>query len=108
MPRPHRTSGERGIGKTSGGGLEVQLYAQLNFPRVMGGSDCSEVAGRERGADVLELRVVEGIETFRTEFETTATLIEHKALEERHVPVLATRTVDRVAWEVAKFAGRCG
>jgi len=69
----------------------------------MSGGDCPEVAGGEGGADVFELRVVKGVEGFRTQFEAAATrLAEHKALEESYVPVLPTRTIYRVAWHVAK------
>ena len=59
----------------------------------MSRSDRTEVAVGEGVADVIELRVVEGVEELRTKFKPAATrLAEHEALEEREVPVLAART----------------
>ncbi len=46
--------------------LEDHLYSQLDFPRVMSRSDCPEVAVGEGVADVFKLRVVKGVEGFRT------------------------------------------
>ena len=74
----------------------------------MRSSDCAKVAVREGVADVFKLRVVKGVEGFRSEFETAAArLTEHKALEERYVPVLATGAIYGVAWHVAEFSGEC-
>ena len=46
--------------------LEDHLHPQLDFPRIMSGSDGTEVAVREGVADVFKLRVVKGVEGFRT------------------------------------------
>ena len=46
--------------------LEDHLHSQLNFSWVMRTSDCAEVAVRESVADVFKLRVVKGVEGFRT------------------------------------------
>ncbi len=89
--------------------LEDHLHAQLNLSRVLRGSHCPEIAVRESVADVFELRVVKRVERFRTEFKTAATrFAEYKALEESQVPVLTTRSVDRVTREVAKFSSGRG
>ena len=85
--------------------LVVQFQPELDFPRIMRSCDRTEVAARVCGANVFELRMVPGIEGFHTEFETAAAFIESKALEQSYVPVLATRAVYRVPWEIAKVAG---
>ena len=46
--------------------LEDHLHSQLDFSWVMRSSDCAEVAVREGITDVFKLRVVKGVEGFRT------------------------------------------
>ena len=66
MPRSCERGRVSGAKTNSMPGLEDHLHSQLDFPRVVRRGDRPEVAGREGGADVLELRVVEGVESFRT------------------------------------------
>src|SRR3954464_448089 len=87
---------------------EVQLQPKLNFARVVSRGDRTEVTVGKGIADVIELRVVEGIEELRTEFELAATtLAEHKGLEQREVPVLPARTTNAVERQVAKGSSHC-
>ena len=46
--------------------LEDYLHSQLDFSWVMRSSDCAEVAVGEGITDVFKLRVVKGVEGFRT------------------------------------------
>src|SRR5579871_3835339 len=74
------------------GGLEVDFSSKLEDTRVEGRSNLSKVGGTQAVADLIEFGVVPGVEGFDAEFEAAAAgLAEHKALEEREVPVVAAR-----------------
>src|SRR5262249_22551123 len=76
----------------SRGGLEVNLCSKLEDTRVEGRSNLSKVAGTQAVTDLIEFGVVPGVKGFEAELEATAaSLVQHEALEEREVPVVATR-----------------
>src|SRR5204862_3873507 len=106
-PRSHSVLCERGQ-RVKQDSSEVQLQPKLNFARVVSRGDRTDVTVGEGVADVIELRVVEGVEELRTEFEFAATtLAEHKGLEQREVPVLPARTTNAVERQVAKGSSHC-
>ena len=72
--------------------LEVELRAELKDSRVEGRSDLAEVAGAATIADLVELRVIPGVERLHAEFQPAASgLAQDEALEQRQVPVVASR-----------------
>ena len=74
---------ERGLNRCYSERSEVQLQTELNFSRVMGRLDLTEVAAGHARGDRVPLRVVECIEELRAEFQPAATrLAEKEALEE--------------------------
>src|SRR5450755_710235 len=88
-------------------GLEVQLQPDLHYAWVEGRGELTEVAGAEVVADLVELRVVPGVERFGTELQAAAaSFAEHEALEQREVPVVAARTTCCVVAEVAEGTDR--
>jgi hypothetical protein len=72
--------------------LEVQLQADLQVTRgVCTGDNPEAAAGEYVRAGIGPLSVVEGIEGFKPKFKTGA-FGEPERLEDRHVPVVASRT----------------
>src|SRR5262249_4665531 len=79
--------------------LEIQLQRELNDARVEGGCELTEVVvdlpsavKRDAVGNLVELRVVEGVEGLEAELQTAATsLAEDEVLKQREVPVVAAR-----------------
>jgi len=89
------------------GQSEVYLRSQLEDSRIEGRSDLAEVGRTETVADLVELRVVPRVEAFRAEFEAAAaSFVEHKALEQREVPVVAAGSAQGIVSCVAEGANR--
>ncbi len=87
--------------------LERQLRSELDVPRIVSVGDLAEVTGTVRRAHRAPLGVVEGIEGLYADLELAAArLAKREVLEKRHVPVVASRTVDAVLGEVAPLARR--
>src|SRR5580698_7556176 len=83
--------------------LEEQLQSELKFPRVKCRSDSAEVTGALVHADTsvvgvaLELSMVPGVEGLKAKLDAAATgFADDEILEERQIPVVATRTAQRV------------
>ena len=71
---------------------EIQLGSKLKDSWIEGTCHLAKIARSECIADLVELSVVPRVEAFRAEFEPAATsFVEHKALEQREVPVVAAR-----------------
>src|ERR1700761_115334 len=78
------------------GGLEVNFSSKLEDTRVEGRSNLSKVVGTQAVADLIEFGVVPGVKGYDADLEAAAaSLAEHEALEERDVPVVATRAAQR-------------
>ena len=79
----------------------------MHVARKVRASHLPEPAVGKGGTDVLELGVVENVEGLRPDFQmVTAGFSEGEALEQRQVPVVAARTVDRTGGEIAPLADR--
>src|SRR5580704_14174260 len=110
--RPRKGCPARAVSGASGstcvfavGGLEVNLSSKLEDTRVEGRSNLSKVGGTQAVADLIEFGMVPSVEGFDAELEAAAAgLAEHKALEEREVPVVATRAAQRVVCSIAPRA----
>src|SRR6516225_10444544 len=80
--------------------LEVELPSELNDSRIESAGDLAEPAVSKSGVDLVELRVVPGVEGLEAKLEPAAArFAEHEALEDRHVPVVAARTTQGVVAE---------
>ena len=92
------------------GGLEVNFSSKLEDTRIEGRSNLSKVAGTQAVTDLIEFGMVPGVEGFEAELEAAAaSLVQHEALEEGEVPVVATRAAQRVVSRIAKATdGRGG
>src|SRR5208282_442808 len=109
-PRSLGVMCERGKLPTPGVWLEVDLSSKLEDSRVKGRSDLAEPAVTEACIHVVELSMVPGVEGFQTQFQTAAARFdEREALEQRQVPVVASRSAHIVVWNSSPSAdGRSG
>ena len=101
-----------------GAKLKVELTSELQLTRITGAGDLAGGAGirtrerrsrRRRGQTIVNvspLRVIEHVISLEPNLNAHA-LSEDEVLEKRHVPIVNSRTVDRIAPEVAK-ASWCG
>src|SRR5271169_1986693 len=111
-PRSPRVESERGPRWNSRSRLVHQLQCELELPAVKSTSDGAKVAGAKVGADTaiigvtLELSVVPHVERVCTELHVEA-LGDGAVLEQRHVPIVAARTAQRVVPEVAVAIRAC-
>lgn len=85
--------------------LEVNLPGELDESRGVGRRELAEGTLTEVAVNVLELGVVKGVEAFETKLQT-AGFAEGKGLEEREVPVVASRPTQGVVAEIAKGPSR--
>src|SRR5579859_1802619 len=84
------------------GTLEVNLAAELHDSRVVSRGELAELGVAEASVNVLELGMVPGVEGFEANFQAAAaSFTEREALEERQIPVVATRATKCVVTEVA-------
>src|ERR1700691_6391319 len=88
--------------------LEEQLQSELKFPRVKCRSDGAKVTGALVHADTsvvgiaLELSMVPSVESLDAKLEPAAArFADYEILEERQIPVVATRTAQRVEPQIA-------
>src|ERR1051325_9232424 len=93
-------------GRRSGLGLEVHLSTELNNSRGIGRRKLSETTVLYASVNILELGMVEGVESLQPKLQPAA-LREAESLEERKVPVVAARSTQSVVAQVAKGSG-CG
>src|SRR5579859_7789348 len=88
------------------GTLEVNLAAELHDSRVVSRGELAELGIAETGVNVLELSMVPGVEGFEANFQAAAaSFAECEALEERQIPVVATRATETVVTEGAEQTG---
>lgn len=92
------------------GWLEIDLAAELHDARVEGRGELTKFGVTNGGIDVLELSVVPSVKGLDAQFKAAAArLAEGDALEEREVPVIATRAGEAVVGESApRTVGRIG
>src|SRR5437016_4596188 len=88
--------------------LERELGRELNESRRCRGFNLAERRAHDvavHGAGAVELRPVEDVEGFDTDFEVPR-LVERDALNQRKIEVFDARTVEEPAGRVAKLAER--
>ena len=82
------------------GWLEVNLAAELQDARIEGRVELAEVGVSNGIVGSIELGMVPSVEGLDTQFETAAArFVEHEALEQREVPVVAARAGQAVVYE---------
>src|SRR5579863_3928236 len=93
--------------------LEDQLRSELEHSRIIRGSNRAKVAGPESCADAAllfvpdELSMVPDVKALGAELETAAPrFADEEALEQRQVPVVATRTTDCVMTKITPGSER--
>src|SRR5215469_12073834 len=87
--------------------LEIQLASKLKHPRIESRSNLAKVARTEGIADCIELGVVPGVEALRAQLKPSAAIFaQNETLEERKIPVVATRATQGVVPRCTPVAER--
>jgi len=86
---------------------KIQFGPKLKDSWIEGACHLAKIARSESTADLVELGVVPRVEAFRAKFEPAApSFVDHETLEQRKVPIVATRAAERVMPRIAPAAHR--
>src|SRR5262249_18780008 len=93
---------------------EIKLCAKLEDSGVKGAGNLAEIIGAKAVAYLVEFCMVPGVEALSTKFKATAPgLVQDEAFEQRQIPVVASRSAQRIMRSVTprtrgRKCKRCG